>query len=40
MPLQQSTKTNLVINLKAAKAFGITVPTPLLGRADRVIEWR
>jgi putative ABC transport system substrate-binding protein len=38
MPVQQSSKTKLTINLNAAKAFGITVPTQLLGRADEVIE--
>jgi putative ABC transport system substrate-binding protein len=37
-PVQQATKTKLVINLKAAKAMGIIVPMPLLGRADDVIE--
>jgi putative tryptophan/tyrosine transport system substrate-binding protein len=38
MPVQQSTKINLYINLKTAKSLGLTVPLPLLGRADKVIE--
>jgi putative tryptophan/tyrosine transport system substrate-binding protein len=38
LPVQQSTKIELIINLKTAKTLGITVPLPLSGRADELIE--
>ncbi len=38
LPVQQSTKVELIANLKTAKVLGINVPLSLLGRADRIIE--
>jgi putative ABC transport system substrate-binding protein len=38
LPVQQVTKVEMIINLKTAKTLGITIPLPLSGRADELIE--
>jgi putative ABC transport system substrate-binding protein len=38
LPVQQATKVELMVNMKTAKALGLTFPLSILGRADEVID--
>jgi putative ABC transport system substrate-binding protein len=38
IPVEQATKTELVVNQRTAKTLGVTIPASVLRRADRVIE--
>ncbi|MGC2047274.1 MAG: ABC transporter substrate binding protein, partial [Gallionella sp.] len=38
LPIEQPTKFELIVNLRAAKVLGLTIPQSILGRASRIIE--
>jgi putative ABC transport system substrate-binding protein len=38
LPIQQSVKVDLILNMRTAKALGLNVPIPLLGRVDEVVD--